>query len=369
MPLQQLIILYESEDACRAQLAQRGIMGQIADEIACYLAQATDLTALMERIQGAFAAADVHVYFFELDEAAQYLPMMMVSPATTMLWSMTDGFKYYRGSYATSAAALLGVKTFGSPPQAQHICQDKFKTVALARSLGIRVPHTTLLRNGEPLSPIFAQAGTDLFVKPNTLGAKIGIWADSRCRTFDEAMGLARRIWQRYGDEAVVQEFIAGYDVRVSFMNGGQPGERPHLGIYRLTDVEAGETRGQFMTMQDNWTLSASRGQGEEPIGSPNQKEIAFQPRMVDITDDAGTGQPMIDEIRASVWQMARLLGLKDYFSFDFRIGDDQTVYLLEFEVCPAVTIYDFQTYLRDSYGVDLATALRNAVSTSFHLA
>ena len=33
-----------------------------------------------------------------------------------------------------------------------------------------------------------------LFVKPNTLGAKIGIFADSLCRTFAEATERARRI-------------------------------------------------------------------------------------------------------------------------------------------------------------------------------
>ena len=65
--------------------------------------------------------------------------------------------------------------------------------------------------------------------------------------------------------------------------------------------------------------------------------------------------------IRDATTRLVRLLGLRDYFSLDFRLGADGTVYFLELEVCPAVTIYDFLTYLHSAYGLGLAAALVEA--------
>ena len=263
--LRRLLVLYESESACLARLAARGLIGEPAREIACYLAQATDLPAFYARIRAGFAPAGVTVDFYEVGEAMTYLPALLADPDEKILWNLTDGFRYYRASYATSAAALLGVKRFGSPPQAQHLCQDKFKCIALAQSLGMTTPETTLTRNGVLLSPAFdLPPGGALFVKPNTLGAKVGIFADSRCDSWDAALALSKRIFQRYGDDALVQRYIPGFDVRVSFMDAGEKAEDARLGIFRLAGVEASEMGGAFMTMQDNWTLSASRSDGEK---------------------------------------------------------------------------------------------------------
>lgn len=364
--LRRLFVLYESEVACLERLAACGLTGEPAREIACYLAQATDLPAFYERIRAGFVPAGVTVDFCEVGEASAYLPSLLADPQGSILWNLTDGFRYYRASYATSTAALLGVKCYGSPPQAQHLCQDKFKCIALAQSLGVTTPQTALTRNGELLSPSFdLPPGGALFVKPNTLGAKVGIFADSRCDGWDAALALSRRIFQRYGDDALVQRYIPGFDVRVSFMDAGQSAADARLGIFRLAGVEAGEMGGAFMTMQDNWTLSASRSDDEKDVASPFEKPLVFRPRMEDLrADRAAAG--LVPVIEKAVGQLQTLLGLRDYFSFDFRVGDDGTVYFLEFEVCPAVTIYDFQAYLESSYAVDLPAALARSVQRAF---
>ena len=95
---------------------------------------------------------------------------------------------------------------FGSPPAAQHLCQDKFRCIALAQALGVRTPATVLVEDGQPLSPMAVlPAAVPLFVKPNTLGAKLGIEQDSRAATIEAALALTRRIHARYGDRALIQ--------------------------------------------------------------------------------------------------------------------------------------------------------------------
>ena len=122
---------------------------------------------------------------------------------------------------------------------------------------------------------------------------------------------------------------------------------------------------GAFMTMQDNWTLSASRSDEEKEVASPFEQPIEFRPRMEDLrADSAAVAQVAV--IEQAVGQIQTLLGLRDYFSFDFRVGEDSSVYFLELEVCPAFTIYDFQAYLENNYGVDLPAALARSVQRAF---
>ena len=92
--LRCLFVLYESEAACLERLAGRGLTGKPAREIACYLAQATDLPAFYERIRAAFAPSGVGVDCYEIDEAAEYLPALLADPKGAILWNLTDGFRY-----------------------------------------------------------------------------------------------------------------------------------------------------------------------------------------------------------------------------------------------------------------------------------
>jgi D-alanine-D-alanine ligase len=62
---------------------------------------------------------------------------------------------------------------------------------------------------------------------------------------------------------------------------------------------------------------------------------------------------------------LVRLVGLRDYFSIDFRIDAAGQPTFFEFEVCPAVTIYDFQNYLAGR-GLTLGGALAKAMRRAF---
>jgi hypothetical protein len=46
----------------------------------------------------------------------------------------------------------------------------------------------------------------------------------------------------------------------------------------------------------------------------------------------------------------------------DFRIDETGAPTFFEFETCPAVTIYDFQTYLRSIHDLSLGAALARSM-------
>jgi D-alanine-D-alanine ligase len=342
--LRRFVVLFETEAACRARLTARGMPAETAAEVAFYLAQATDFAALAQPVADAFAAMRVEVACLPLDPPSAWLPLLTgPDRRRTLVWCLTDGFAWYRGSFVSSVAALLDVPQFGSPPAAQHLCQDKFRCVALAQALGVRTPATVLVEDGRPLGPPrVLPKGPPLFVKPNTLGGKLGIERDSRAADFDEALALARRIHARYGDRALVQGYVPGRDVRVSCMDLGGPGPPP-LGIHEVATGAATD----FPTLADSRRLTALKEAGDA-------NGIALSLRDL-------RGNPAAGRIEEAARRVARAVGLRDYFSLDFRLDDTGEPWFLEFEVCPAVTIYDFLTYLRETHGTDLPGALARA--------
>ena len=355
-PHLRLAVIFEPEDAAAARLREAGFPAGIADEIAVYLAQSTDLPAFMPGLAHDLAAHGVLAEFVAIDDLLDRVAGWRASPMPTVLWAMTDGFAYYRGSTVAALGRLAGLPVFGSPPQALHLCQDKFKCGMLARAAGLRVPETALYEGAASIAGDALEGSGPYFVKPNRLGAKIGIFADSRAETFADAIALAERIEQRYCDRAVIQRFVPGYDVRVSFMDTGGP-LLASLGLSRMVKDNRSETGGDFLTMRDNASLSGSRDTHGTVGGFGAKQAIAFTPMLQNLRADAAAAD-VVSEIENMVARAVALFDLRDLWSFDFRVSEAGEPFFLEFEVCPAVTIYDFQTYLGTVQHMSLGEAL-----------
>jgi D-alanine-D-alanine ligase len=364
--LRRVVVAFEPEAAAARRLGRYGYAPGIAREIATYLAQASDLPAHMDEIREALSVEGIAAEFIALDDVPAHLAE--VDPEDTLVWTQTDGIKFYRGSAVPALARLTGFARYGSPVLAQHLCQDKFASLALAGAAGLAILPTLLLDGEETVGALgdVAAAAGQFFVKPATLGAKLGIWADSRCATFEDAKVISRRIAERYGDRALVQPFVEGDDVRVSVMDLGRP-LAEQLGIFRLVQDEGSETGGAFMTMRDNATLSGARDTagGRGLFGAT--REAAFVPRMMDLRRDPDpAARQAAATIEEGAARLARLVGLRDYFSMDFRVDAAGTPVFFEFEVCPAVTIYDFSEYLQAVHRLKLGPALARSMRLAF---
>jgi len=366
--LANAVIAFETEDAARRRLTAFGYPPDVAAEIAIYLAQSTDLPLFIDDTREALRQEGIEADFVTLDELPQRLRELAPHRDQTIVWTFTDGVRFYRGSSVPALARLAGFARFGSPACAAHLCQDKFASLALASAAGLAVPPTKLMEGSKEIAALGDWTGAcgRLFVKPNTLGAKIGIFADSLCRDWKEAEDGAKRIWERYRDRALVQPFVDGDDVRVSFIDlGGELANQ--LGIERIVKDAASEVGGAFLTMKDNETLSGARDLAGGRGGFGASRPAAFTPRMIDLRagDDERSlrAVALIADFSA---RLARLIGLRDLFSIDFRIDSAGRPTFFEFEVCPGVTIYDFQNYLRSQRGMTLGQAVAKSMQLAF---
>lgn len=332
-PLTRFAIIAEQPDSCAQRLLAAGRHLDVAKEVSFYLDQASNLEVYRDAIDRAFAAYGVACRIFDPAKDLGWLDWVRSEPSSSMVWNMTDGFAYFLGSAVPAAARLAGIATFGSPATAQALAQDKFAISALGRSLGLATLPMALAR-GETWITEAPEFSGPYFVKPATLGAKIGIWPESRCQTVSQALGLSARIAERFGDDAIVQPFLPGEDVRVSYLDIGGDPDLERLGIYKLDARDADD----FMTGDESMSVS----------GHSRLIPTLVRFEHVGITD--------------AVRRFAGALRLQDVFSFDFRLAADGRAWLLECEVCPAVTIYDFRRYLADAWNCDLPEALARSV-------
>lgn len=346
-----LLLAYESEASCRARLDGDFSDKQALGEISSYLAQSTDIAADFDEITRACDECGIEFQPVELDDLLPALQRL--DPKHTLVWPLTDGIAFYRGSHMPFIAGQLGFDVFGSVPEAYALCQNKFQSGAIMQAAGLPSPLAGLAIDGHfQVKPPASDRGW--FVKPNLLGAKIGIWPDSHCSTLDEALTLSRRIYDRYRTDALVQAYVPGRNVRVSYLNAEPVGARlmpKRFGVYFV------DSAGDFQTMTDSLALYGETGDAARIGGIYREPEL--QP--------VAHSQPEADRrIREIVRRLADVMGLEDVFSVDLRVEPDGTVHILEFEVCPGLPCFDFRAYCRQQDGLSLAEAMALAASGRF---
>ncbi|TIY12019.1 MAG: D-alanine:D-lactate ligase-like protein, partial [Mesorhizobium sp.] len=80
------------------------------------------------------------------------------------------------------------------------------------------------------------------------------------------------------------------------------------------------------------------------------------------------TSQPRADaKIRRIAQSLMTGLGLRDVFSIDFRVEADDSVHLIEFEVCPGLPCFDFRAYCRTQWEMGLADAMAETAANRFN--
>ena len=344
----KLLLVYEPEEACRVRLAREGFPENRALEISSYLAQSTDLEPEFGAIADECAKHGIDFAPVRLDDASIQLAGQDAS--ATLVWTLTDGISYFRGSAAPTLARLNGLGTIGSDDALFSLCQDKFRSGAVLAALGLPVPVAGLARNGTWLvEPPPSTAG--YFVKPNRLGAKIGIWPDSHCQSREQALELSQRICSAYRDMAVVQPYVGGRNVRASFLAVDPEAGAKSLGVFFV------DSGGDFQTMDDSLALYGETGSSAAAEGR------YVEPKLVAVEDS----QPAAAEaIRRIAERMMTTLGLRDVFSADFRVEPDDTVHLIEFEVCPGLPCFDFRAYCRSEWDLSLSEAIAATATGRF---
>ena len=277
----QLLLVYEPEAACRARLLADGFPPERALEITSYLAQSTDLALEFDAIAEECGRRGLAFAPVELDDAAAALADR--DPKRTLVWTLTDGVAYFRGGAAPALARLNGLADHRLRRFA--VCALPGQVPRRRGAAGAR-PALARMRAGARRRVAGRAAAFARRLVRQAEPARDRRSASGRIRTATISAtrwSSAAACSPAYRDAVVVQPYVAGRNVRASFL-----AVEPQAGAERLAAffVDSGA---DFQTMADSLALYGETGASAKAEGKYEEPKLVA---VADAQPAAAAGDP-----------------------------------------------------------------------------
>jgi D-alanine-D-alanine ligase len=304
-----------------------------------------DTVETVDAVAGALRAGGHEVEKIEVTGPASHLASRIESFAPDLIFNTAEGRRgRTREAFYPALFEELGFPYTGSDAYALTVTLDKWLTKLILAAQGIDTPRARLvvaddLRRMREIG--VAGVAFPLIVKPNYEGSSKGIGDDAIARDARALAEMLPRALRRYPAGVLVEEFIAGSDVTVPFLEGSgdegvlipvdyviDPSARSRFNIYdyRLKSTEA------------------SRVAVRCPPDLPRD---------------------VVSRLRGISKLAVRTLGIRDLGRIDFRVADDGRLFLLEVNALPSLErgASTFAAAARE--GLDYEAALSAVVASA----
>ncbi|MDP9149802.1 MAG: ATP-grasp domain-containing protein, partial [Myxococcota bacterium] len=187
-----------------------------------------------ETIEAITAAIESHGHVVLPLEATADFPRALMSSNVDVVFNIAEGMVgRSREAQVPSLCELLAVPYTGSDSATLSICLDKGLSKRLL--VDVDTPAFQVLVTGrEKLRPL----RYPVIVKPNQEGTSKGISGKSVCDDEGRLRELARELIERYGQPALVEEYIAGREFTVGLLGERRPRVLPPMEVVFLTQSE-----------------------------------------------------------------------------------------------------------------------------------
>jgi D-alanine--D-alanine ligase len=187
-----------------------------------------------ETIQAITRAIESHGHVVVPLEATQEFPRTLMASSVDVVFNIAEGMMgRSREAQVPSLCELRGIPYTGSDPATLSICLDK----ALAKRLlgDVDTPAFQLLVTGREKLRTFRYP---VIVKPNQEGTSKGIGPKSVCDDETTVRERARELIERYGQPALVEEYIEGRELTVGLLGERRPRVLPPMEVVFLTQKD-----------------------------------------------------------------------------------------------------------------------------------
>ena len=193
------------------------------------------------------------------------------------------------------------------------IALDKLLTSRTLTSEGIPAPFSSSFREEADLSALPELFGLNprYVIKPRYEGSSKGIFSDSVAHSPKEAEERIRRIWSRYGQPALAEEFLPGEEITVGITGNGRP---VIAGMMKISSVFPREEFLYSLEEKRNY-LENIRYDGPETIPSPLREQLG--------------------RLAAAAF---RALELRDMARIDFRLDGDGIPRIIDVNPLPGLS-------------------------------
>jgi D-alanine--D-alanine ligase len=187
-----------------------------------------------ETIQAITDAIESHGHVAVPLEATPDFPRALMASNVDVVFNIAEGMVgRSREGQVPSLCELLGVPYTGSDSATLSICLDKGLTKRVLAD--VDTPAFQVLVTGrEKLRPL----RYPVIVKPNQEGTSKGITKTSVCDDETRVREVVRELIERYGQPALVEEYIAGRELTVGLLGERRPRVLPPMEVVFLTQSD-----------------------------------------------------------------------------------------------------------------------------------
>lgn len=345
--LRRIMIIHEDRDCWAETAILRGISKENAMHAAYWLIDTKSVETTCTGISNAATNYNIDVERIETsDRRSVYNTISSAQDGQTIIWNISDGFSPFCGSLVACLAEFLRIPYFGSSPLSQATAQNKYNISSICHQAGIPTPPSVLTNGKDIISQTVKNIhATRYFVKSATLGNKVFIDDGSITNSFEEAMDRAHNIYKKFGEMAVLQEFIDGGEIRLTFIDCSNQEK------YGIHWVKFDNISNAFLKFHP------TRHQGYEEY---NNFTICDLPSWIDRSK-------VMLEIDKSIRHLKSLVPLKDYFTIDFRITKKNIPYIIDLNTGAFLYGEDVEGYLLDSHQLPLFDGLLLAIRKTWN--
>ncbi len=250
-------------------------------------------------------------------EADETFPERLRSARPDIVFNIAEGLNGpSREAHVPAICEYFGIPYTGSDPLALALGLDKRRTKEVLAVRGVRTPRWTV--SGDGVGPLRTPGmSLPLFVKPLFEGSSKGIDVGSLCRTREETRARVRWVQERYGQPALVEEYLTGREFTVAVLgNGNRARVLPPVEI-RFDSLPAGAP--PLYGWEAKWIWDTP----EAPLS---------------IFDCPATLDAALEEAIASAALGAfHALGCRDWARVDLRLDGEGTPHVLEVNALPGI--------------------------------
>jgi D-alanine--D-alanine ligase len=242
-------------------------------------------------------------------EAKPDLPRDLAAAAPDVVFNIAEGLRGRgREAQVPALCELLSIPYSGSDATALSLCLDKGLAKQILRAAGVDTPEwQVLVTCREKMKPM----RYPVIVKPNAEGTSKGITSASVVSDEASARAAARALVDRYGQPALVEEYIVGREFTVGLLGERRPKVLPPMEVV-------------FIDPKGHPVYGFEEKQSDTP-------RVRFE-------CPAKLTPAELKRIEKTARDTFAALGCRDVSRIDLRMAPDGKVYVIEINPLPGLT-------------------------------
>ena len=234
-----------------------------------------------------------------------------------LVFNMSEAFSGNRKlePNMTALLQLVGVPFTGAGPMSLQLCKDKGLTKVILDYHGVLTPKFVVAKKSRAL-PSLKKFQFPAFVKPLQLESSEGISQSSYVENEKEALARVEFIHEKYGVDALIEEFIDGREVYVSILGNEKLNVFPPRELF-FKQIPQDEPK--FATYRTKWDQAYRKKWGIDSGWAVNMNAVE---------------EKKLQEVCKKIY---RLLQIQGFGRIDLRIKENGDIYFIEANPNPSI--------------------------------